>query len=70
VNYSSDHIKDGKGEVRTTHGDMRNKYKILVRKPEGKRPLRIPGCRWEDNIKMNELLGFSREATHTYRPTA
>jgi hypothetical protein len=22
-------------------------------KPEGKRPLRRPGCRWEDNIKMD-----------------
>jgi hypothetical protein len=23
-----------------------------VRKPEGKRPLRIHGSRWDDNIKM------------------
>ena len=22
-------------------------------KPEGKRPLRRPSCRWEDNIKMD-----------------
>jgi hypothetical protein len=28
-------------------------YKILIRKPEGKRPLGKPRCRWEDNIKMN-----------------
>jgi len=27
-------------------------YKILVRKPEGKRPLGRPRHRWEDNIKM------------------
>ena len=28
-------------------------YRILVRKPEGKRPLGMPRSRWEDNIKMN-----------------
>jgi hypothetical protein len=27
--------------------------KILVGKPEGKRPLARPRCRWEDNIKMD-----------------
>jgi hypothetical protein len=32
---------------------MRNTYKILVEKPEGKRPLGRPRRRWEDNIKMN-----------------
>jgi len=33
--------------------EMRNSYKILVRKPEGKRPLRRPVCRWEDNVGMD-----------------
>jgi len=28
-------------------------YKILVRKPEGKRPLGIPKSRWKDNIKID-----------------
>jgi hypothetical protein len=32
---------------------MRNAYKILVGKPEGKKPLERPRPRWEDNIKMN-----------------
>jgi hypothetical protein len=32
---------------------MKDVYKILVRKPEGKRPLRKPRRRWEDNIKMS-----------------
>jgi hypothetical protein len=32
-------------------GEMRNAYKVLVRKPEGKRPLRRPGHRWEENIR-------------------
>ena len=28
-------------------------HKVLVGKPEGKRPLGIPRRRWEDNIKMD-----------------
>jgi len=28
-------------------------YRVLVGKPEVKRPLGSPGCRWEDNIKMD-----------------
>jgi hypothetical protein len=35
-------------------GAKRNADKILVRKPEGKRPLGRPRCRW-DNIKW--ILG-------------
>ena len=31
----------------------RNAYKVLVGKPEGKRPLGKPRCRWKDNIKMD-----------------
>ena len=31
----------------------RNAYRVLVRKPEGKRPLGMPRCRWEDNIKTD-----------------
>jgi hypothetical protein len=31
---------------------MRNAYNILVRKPEGERPLGRPGCRWKDNIRV------------------
>ena len=27
--------------------------RVLVGKPEGKTPLGSPGCRWEDNIKMD-----------------
>jgi hypothetical protein len=35
-----------------THGDKRNAYRVLVGKSEGKRPLRRPRSRYEDNIKM------------------
>jgi len=28
-------------------------YRVLVGKPEGKRPLRRPRRRWEDNIRMD-----------------
>ena len=31
----------------------RNEYRVLVGKPEGKRPLGKPRRRWEDNIKMD-----------------
>jgi hypothetical protein len=34
-------------------GEMRNAYKMLVGKLEGKRPLKRPRHRWEDNIKMD-----------------
>jgi hypothetical protein len=34
-------------------GEKRNTYRILVGKPEGKRPLGIPRRMWEDNIKMD-----------------
>jgi hypothetical protein len=28
-------------------------YRVLVGKPEGKRPLRRPTCRWKDNIRVD-----------------
>ena len=34
-------------------GERRNIYRVLVRKPQGKRPLEIPRRRWEDNNKMD-----------------
>jgi hypothetical protein len=34
-------------------GEMRNAYRLLVGKPERKRPLGRPRRRWVDNIKMN-----------------
>jgi hypothetical protein len=34
-------------------GEGRGVYRVLVGRPEGKRPLGRPRRRWEDNIKMN-----------------
>jgi hypothetical protein len=34
-------------------GDRRGVYRVLVGKSEGKRPLRKPRRRWEDNIEMD-----------------
>jgi hypothetical protein len=41
-------------------GEKRNVYRSLIRKPEGKRPLGRPRCRWIDNIEMDLLeIGVS-----------
>jgi hypothetical protein len=41
-------------------GEKTNVYRLLVGKPEGKRPLGRPRRRWIDNIKMDLLdIGFS-----------
>jgi hypothetical protein len=34
-------------------GDGRGAYRVLVRRPEGRRPLGRPRRRWEDNIKID-----------------
>ena len=34
-------------------GEDRGVHRVLVGKPEGKRPLGRPRRRWEDNIKMD-----------------
>jgi hypothetical protein len=40
-------------------GDRRGVHRVFVGKPERKRPLGTPRCRWEDNIKMNlQEVGF------------
>ncbi|KAJ4445670.1 hypothetical protein ANN_12354 [Periplaneta americana] len=40
-------------------GESRNAYRVLVGRPEGKRPLWRPRRRWEDNIKMYVFEGVS-----------
>jgi hypothetical protein len=34
-------------------GEERKVYKVLVRNPEGKRPLEGPRRRWEDGIRID-----------------
>jgi hypothetical protein len=34
-------------------GEVRGADNTLIGKPEGRRPLGRPRCRWEDNIKMD-----------------
>jgi hypothetical protein len=36
----------------STNGEKRNKYRILVGKPEVKRPLGRPRRRWVDSVKI------------------
>jgi len=37
----------------TCMGEKKGVYRVLVGKPEGRRPLGSPKRRWEDNIKMD-----------------
>jgi hypothetical protein len=40
-------------------GEERGVYRVLVGKPEGKRPLGRPRHRWEDNIRLDlQEVGF------------
>jgi len=39
--------------IQEYRGDTRRAYGVLMGKPEGKRPLGWPKCRWEVNIKMD-----------------
>jgi hypothetical protein len=41
------------GRACSTNGAARNSYRIMVGKPEGKRPLGRPRGRWVENIKIN-----------------
>ena len=42
-------------------GEDRGVHRVLVGKPEGKRPLGRPRRRWEDNIKMDlQEVGVGR----------
>ena len=46
-------ITDNKTASVARMGEDRGVHRVLVRKPEGKRPLGRRRCRWEDNIKMD-----------------
>jgi len=43
-------------------GEMTGAYGVLVRKPEGMRPLGRPRSKWVDSIKMNlQDVGWGHE---------
>ena len=46
-------VKDSRRRMRWAGHVARGVYKVLVGKPEAKRPLGRPRRRWEDNIKMD-----------------
>jgi hypothetical protein len=54
-------------------GEKKNVYRLLVGKPEGKRPLGRPRRRWIDNIKMDlleiglKIVGWIGVAQNRYR---
>jgi hypothetical protein len=41
------------GGTCSTNGEKKNAYRLLVGKPEGRRPLERLRCRWLDNIRMD-----------------
>jgi hypothetical protein len=52
--------EDEVGGTFSMNGEKRNVYRLLVGRPEGKRPLGRPRCRWIDNLKMDLLeVGLS-----------
>jgi len=50
--FNEENIAEMGGHV-ARMGERRGVYRVLVGKPEGKRPLGRPRRRWEDNIKMD-----------------
>jgi serine/threonine protein kinase HipA of HipAB toxin-antitoxin module len=41
------------GTTKARMGEERNVYRVLMGKPEGKKPLGRPRRRWEDRIRMD-----------------
>jgi hypothetical protein len=52
-NYSNQVEEDEMGGPCSTNGEKRNAYRLLVVKPEGKRPLERLIRTWVDNIRMD-----------------
>ena len=53
VLFGDKNEKNEMGGACSAYGERRCVYRVLVGKPEGKRPLGRPRRRWEDNIKMD-----------------
>jgi hypothetical protein len=50
---AGDKIENEMGGACSTYGEGRVVYRVVVGKPEGKRPLGSPRRRWEDNVRMD-----------------
>jgi len=46
-------MKNERGEHVTFMREKKGACRVFVGRPEGSRPLGRPGCRWEDNIRMD-----------------
>ena len=53
VSYCSPNINQVIKSRHVARIGHRSAYRVLVRKPQGRRPLGRPRRRWEDNIKMD-----------------
>jgi hypothetical protein len=54
MDLRNDQVRDDEmGRTCSTNGENKNAYRILVGKPEGKRPLGRPRHRRVDNIKID-----------------
>jgi len=51
--HSGDQIEMKWVEHVARMGKRRSAYRVMVGKPEGRRPTGRPRCIWEDNIKMD-----------------
>jgi hypothetical protein len=51
--YNNQVKEDEIGRACSTNVEMRNAYRILVGKAEGKRPIERPKHRWVDDFKID-----------------
>jgi len=65
-NLGDQNEKNGMGVARSTYGGRRSAYRVLVRKPEGKKSLAGTRRRWEDNIKMDNFYCCTVHFDNTY----
>jgi hypothetical protein len=57
--YNDQVKEDEMGRTCSTNGEKQNAYRLLVGKPEKKRPLGRPKHKWVDNIEMNlRVIGW------------
>ena len=51
--FSGDKIENEMGGACSAYGERKGIDRVLVGKPEGKKPLGRPRRKWEDNIEMD-----------------